>query len=291
MTDPAVTGAFSSAPARWLREASAATLIGCVMLGLLVLLGLTAPLIATHDPLAINPAEQLRPPGAGHWFGTDRVGFDVFSRVVYAVRTDLTIAVVAVALSIGIGLPLGIVAGWLGRWVDEALMRALDVVQAFPPFILAIAVLAALGRGTDKIILVVGLVGVPYFMRLARTQVLMLKELPHVEAARSVGNRGFRLVWRYVVPGTLGLTAVQAAMSCGWAIIITAGLGFLGLGVPLPQPEWGTMITAGAEDIVNGRWWISFFPGLAVAFAGLGFNLVGEGLAYLFDPRRRGALR
>jgi peptide/nickel transport system permease protein len=260
---------------------------GGVLIGLLVLLAVLSLLVSPYNPTQVDPAAQLQPPSAAHWFGTDTLGFDVFSRVIRAADLDIFIAVASVALSIIVGLPVGVAAGyWKGRG-DEVVMRTLDVVQAFPPFILAVGVLATLGQGTQNIILVVGLVGVPTFVRLTRTQVRSLSTLAYVEAARSVGNPDPRIVVRYLVPGTFGTVAVQAAISCGWAIILTASLGFLGLGVPIPQPEWGYMVTTGAEQMANGRWWMALFPGIAIALTVLGFNLLGEGIADWVDPRRR----
>jgi peptide/nickel transport system permease protein len=253
----------------------------------LVLTALLAPVIGRYDPIQVNPGDQLLPPSSAHWFGTDRLGFDVFSRVVHAAGLDLYIAISSVALSIGFGLPIGVLVGYRGGRLDGLIMRLLDVIQAFPVLVLAIGVLAALGRGTQNIILVVGLIGVPTYVRIVRAQVRSLRELAYIEAARGVGNHPLRLVTRYVVPGTLGTVAVQAATSCGWAIILTAGLGFLGLGVRIPDPEWGYMIATGVEDIVNGQWWMSFFPGLAIVITVFTFNLLGEVIADAVDPRRR----
>jgi peptide/nickel transport system permease protein len=276
-------------PASWKALMDARLVGGALLIGTLLALAILAPWIAPYSPTQVNPTEQLLPPSQAHWFGTDSLGFDVFSRVIYAAELDVFIAVAAVFISIAVGLPIGVATGyWEGRG-DEAVMRGLDVIQAFPPFILAVGVLATLGQGTQNIVLVVGLVGIPTFVRLARTQVRSLRTQSYVEAARSVGNPDFRLIRRHLVPGTFGTVAVQAAISCGWAIILTASLGFLGLGVPIPQPEWGYMVTTGAEQMVNGRWWMAVFPGIAIAITVLGFNLLGEGIADLVDPRRRRA--
>lgn len=273
-----------------LRRRLAADPRAMVALGLSVfLLSITvlAPVIGRYDPLQVRPEDQLLPPGSAHWFGTDRIGFDIYSRVLHAAGVDLFIAISSVLLSIGVGLPIGVVVGYRGGRIDGVVMRMFDVIQAFPVLVLAIAVLATLGRGVLNIILVVGLIGVPTYVRLVRAQVRSLRELAYIEAARSVGNQPSRIVLRYLVPGTLGTVAVQAATSCGWAIILTAGLGFLGLGVRIPEPEWGYMISTGVEDLVNGQWWMSVFPGIAIFITVFTFNLVGEVVADAVDPRRR----
>lgn len=261
---------------------NALILVSC--LGFVALLG---PLLTSYDPILINISERLQPPSLAHWFGTDRLGWDVLTRVVHAARIDIFIAVTSVLISIGLGVPIGVVMGYAGGRLDGIVMRLFDVFQAFPTLVLAIAVLSALGGGALNIILVIGLIGVPTYVRLVRGQVRTLRELPYVEAARSVGCGPGRIILRYLLPGTLGTVAVQAATSCSWALILTAGLGFLGLGVRIPDPEWGYMISTGSEDVIVGHWWTSVFPGLAIVAAVFTFNLLGEVLADAVDPRRR----
>lgn len=291
MTSPPIATAPERSSTSGLRRmlGQRAALLPLGLLLIVLLMTLVGPLVARYSPVQVDPASQLLPPSAAHWFGTDRYGFDIFSRVVNAARLDLFIAVGAVAVSIGVGLPIGLVVGYVGGKLDGFVMRLFDVVQAFPVLVLAIAVLATLGRGTLNIILVVGIVGVPTYVRLVRGQVRSLRELAYVEAARSVGNNGVRIIFRYLLPGTLGAVAVQAATSCGWAIILTAALGFLGIGVPIPQPEWGYMISTGVEDMTGGQWWTSVFPGIAIVVAVLTFNVLGSTLADVVDPRRREA--
>ncbi len=261
---------------------------GLILFGLMVAMAVLAPLIARNDPLAIDFARQLQPPSSDHWFGTAKLGFDVFSRVVYAARADLVIAVSAVALSIAIGHPIGLVVGYVGGWLDSIVMRGLDIIQAFPAFVLAVGVLAALGEGVFNVILVVGIVGVPTFVRLVRAEVRSLREHAYVEAGKAVGNSGTTILLRYIAPGTIGTVATQAAISCGWAIMLTAALGFIGLGVPLPEPEWGAMISEGVQEmVVGGRWWISVFPGMAIAVTVFSLSLIGESIADLVEPTRR----
>lgn len=262
---------------------------GTALFGFMVAVAVFAPLIARNDPLAIDLGNQHLAPSAEHWFGTARLGFDIFARVVYAARYDLLIAVSAVALSIAVGLPIGLAVGYFGGWIDSATMRGLDIIQAFPAFVLAVGVLSALGEGVWNLILVVGIVGVPTFVRLVRAEVRSLKEHSYVEAGRAVGNSRGSILVRYIAPGTIGTVATQAAISCGWAIMLTAALGFIGLGVPLPEPEWGAMIAEGVQEMSAGdrRWWISVFPGMAIAVTVFSLSLIGESVADLVEPTRR----
>ncbi len=258
------------------------------MFGLMAAVAVFAPLIARNDPLAIDFGAQFLAPSSEHWFGTAKLGFDIFARVVYAARYDLLIAVSAVALSIVIGHPIGLIVGYAGGWVDSVTMRGLDIIQSFPAFVLAIGVLSALGEGVINVILVVGIVGIPTFVRLVRAEVRSLREHSYVEAGRAVGNSRFKILLRYIGPGTIGTVATQAAISCGWAIMLTAALGFIGLGVPLPEPEWGAMISEGVQEmVVSGRWWISVFPGMAIAVTVFSLSLIGESVADLVEPTRR----
>lgn len=261
---------------------------GTAIFGFMAAVAIFAPFIARNDPLAIDFGSQFLAPSSEHWFGTAKLGFDIFARVVYAARYDLLIAVSAVALSIGVGLPIGLTVGYLGGWIDSVTMRGLDVIQAFPAFVLAVGVLSALGEGVWNVILVVGIVGVPTFVRLVRAEVRSLKEHSYVEAGRAVGNSRRKILVRYIAPGTIGTVATQAAISCGWAIMLTAALGFIGLGVPLPEPEWGAMISEGVQEmVVGGRWWISVFPGMAIAVTVFSLSLIGESVADLVEPTRR----
>ena len=262
--------------------------VGLIMFGGVICVAIFAPLIARHDPLQYNFATQFVSPSADHWFGTDKLGFDIFARVVYGARYDLIISMSAVLFSIVIGHPIGLFVGYVGGRVDSLTMRALDIIQSFPAFILAVGVLAALGEGVFNLILVVGFVGVPTFVRLVRAEVRSLREHSYVEAGRAVGNSRIRIMSRYIAPGTVGTVVTQAAISCGWAILLTAALGFIGLGVPLPEPEWGAMIAEGVEEmVVGGRWWISVFPGMAIAVTIFSLSLIGESIADLVEPTRR----
>ena len=270
------------------RRLDSRLVVGLTMFGIMVAVAIFAPWIARNDPLAIDFGTQFLAPSADHWFGTGRLGFDIFARVVYAARYDLVIAMSAVAFSIVIGHPIGLFVGYMGGRIDSLTMRGLDVIQSFPAFVLAVGVLAALGEGVLNLILVVGFVGIPTFVRLVRAEVRSLREHSYVEAGRAVGNSKWQILLRYIAPGTVGTVVTQAAISCGWAILLTAALGFIGLGVPLPEPEWGAMIADGVDEmVVGGRWWISVFPGMAIAFTIFSLSLIGESIADLVEPTRR----
>ncbi len=262
--------------------------IGLIMFGGMLGVALFAPWIARNDPLAIDFGTQFLAPSAEHWFGTGKLGFDIFARVVYGARYDLVISISAVAFSIVIGHPIGLFVGYIGGRVDSLTMRGLDIIQSFPAFVLAVGVLAALGEGVFNLILVVGFVGIPTFVRLVRAEVRSLREHSYVEAGRAAGNSRRQIIFRYIAPGTVGTVVTQAAISCGWAILLTAALGFIGLGVPLPEPEWGAMIAEGVDEmVVGGRWWISVFPGMAIAITIFSLSLIGESIADLVEPTRR----
>ena len=270
------------------RRLDSRLVVGLILFGGMIGVAIFAPLIARNDPLAIDFETQFLSPTAEHWFGTGKLGFDIFARVVYATRYDLVIAISAVAFSIVIGHPIGLIVGYVGGRADSLTMRGLDVIQSFPAFVLAVGVLSALGEGVWNLILVVGVVGVPTFVRLVRSEVRSIREHSYVEAGRAVGNSKRQIMLRYIAPGTVGTMATQAAISCGWAILLTAALGFIGLGVPLPQPEWGAMIAEGVQEmVVGGRWWISVFPGMAIAFTIFSLSLIGESIADLVEPTRR----
>jgi peptide/nickel transport system permease protein len=259
--------------------------IGLLITGSFMLIAVLSPIIATHDPVAPVPVERFQPPSSSHLFGTDKIGRDVFSRVVYATQIDFFIAILSVSLSISIGVPLGAVAGYLTGRFDTILMRILDAFQAFPAFILAMAVVAALGKSIWIIVAVVAFINFPAYMRLVRAEMKKNKEILYTEAARSVGNPVHRIIFRHLLPNSLNPVFAQAPLNAGWAILLAAGLSFVGLGVPLPTPEWGSMINEGVEAVVTGEWWIAFFPGLATMIAVLGFNLFAEGLRDMLDPK------
>jgi peptide/nickel transport system permease protein len=266
-----------------------ATIAGAIIVGLVVIAALVTPEFPPYDPYAIDLNHISESPTWAHPFGTDQYGHDIFTRVLIAARLDLIIALSAVAFSMSIGVFLGAAAGFLGRWADELIMRSQDVLQAFPRFVFAMAVAWAMGPGVFTVIVATAAINVPGYARLMRNLMLSAKASEYALAAVSVGNPRFRLLWRHLLPNTLVPIIVVSTLQCGWAILEAAGLSFIGLGVRVPRAEWGVMISMGLQDFLNGHWWIYTFPGLAIAFTVLGFNLLGDGLQDILDPRRRRA--
>lgn len=257
--------------------------IGLALLASVVVVSLLAPVLTSSGPRQITMDGPLRPPGGAHLLGTDRNGIDVWSRLLAATRIDLGIAVVAVFFAVLIGTTVGVVVGFVGGWLEEIAMRLLDVVQAFPTFIFALTVAALVGPGAVNLTIVIALVNAPAYARLVRAEVRAVRALPFVEAASTSGSPPWRILLRHVVPNSLTPVRVIAPMNCGWAMLTLAGLSFLGLGIPVLDPEWGAMISIGANDAVAGRWWTSVPPGLALVVCVLGFSLVGEGLQQRAD--------
>ena len=251
-------------------------------------LAAVADLIAPLPPTLSFPYETLRPPGTNQFLlGSDGNGMDVLSRVIHGARYAFGIALPAGAIMAVVGIPLGLVAGWRGGWVDEVLLRILDVLRAFPTIILALAIVAATGPGFLNVILVVGFLDSPIFARIVRAEVLALRNAAFVRAAVAAGNPEWRVLLVHILPNAiLGATA-QLPMRMAWAVRISATLAFIGVGVQAPAPEWGAMIRQGAEYVISGEWWVALFPGLALIAMVLGLNLTGDGLSDLLDPRRR----
>jgi peptide/nickel transport system permease protein len=263
------------------------SLVGAGIVGVLILLAVVAPLVAPFNPTEPDVTRALRPPSVTHPFGTDGLGMDVFSRVLTAARLDLYMAIASVALAIIAGVPIGAVSGFAGGVFDEVVMRLLDSVQSFPPYILAMAIVTAAGQDVHNIILVLAFVNFPIYSRLVRAQMLSIKETQYADAARTLGNPPWRMILKHLLPNCLGPVYVQGSINAGWALLLAAGLSFIGLGVRAPTPEWGLMVSMGSRHVVFGQWWVSFFPGLAIFLAILGFNLLGDGLQDVFDPKRR----
>jgi peptide/nickel transport system permease protein len=263
------------------------TLFGLAVVLLFMVIGVAAPLIATHDPTVTSPVNALEPPSANFWFGTDQYGRDIFSRIVYATRMDLIIALTSVGLAFSMGTSLGAIAGYYGGVLDTLFMRLIEVIMAFPPFILAMGMAAALGVGTANIIYVVALIQTPIYVRLTRAEILSAKERPYAEAARCMGNPGLVIIFRHLLPNCLPPLLVQVALNMSWAILNAAGLSFIGLGVRPPTPEWGSMINEGMGFMMAGKWWLFAFPGAAIFVTILAFNLLADGLRDVFDPRLR----
>lgn len=263
------------------------TIVGLSIILLIALAGIFAPLIAPYGPLEKNLLHTSEPPGAEFWLGTDPFGHDILSRIIYGARLDLFIAVTAVTLSFVIGSIAGAISGFVGGAIDETTMRGMDVLQAFPRFIFAMGIAFALGPGVGTVIIATSVLNVPGYARLMRTMVASLKERQFAMAAKASGNSPARVLFRHLLPNSLAPLFVMATLHCGWAILEAAGLSFIGLGVPVPTAEWGVMINIGLQDFLRGDWWGYTFPGIAIAITVLGFNLFGDGLDDILDPRRK----
>jgi len=263
------------------------TLAAFLMFTGFVLMALVGPWIAPYDPLASDTAHALRPPSARNWFGTDSLGRDILSRIIVATRLDFGIAVCAVAASFALGAALGALAGFFGGWTDRIVGRVSDTIMAFPLFVLAMGIVAALGNTVANIILATAIINLPFYIRVARAEVNVRRNAGYVEAARLAGNSDLRTLALHVFPNVLPPMMVQISLNMGWAILNAAGLSFIGLGVRPPQAEWGIMVAEGATYIISGEWWIALFPGAALMLAVFTFNLLGDGLRDLMDPRTR----
>ncbi|MBK5961717.1 peptide ABC transporter permease [Rhodoplanes elegans] len=253
----------------------------------IVLTALVGPFLVPHDPLASNTAMALQPPSARFWFGTDQLGRDIFSRVIVATRLDFGIAVASVVLVFCMGGLAGVAAGFFGGWTDRIVGRIADTIMAFPLFVLAMGIVAALGNTVQNIVIATAIVNFPLYVRVARAEANVRREAGFVEAARLSGNGEWRILVFQILPNVIPILVVQMSLTMGYAILNAAGLSFIGLGVRPPTPEWGIMVAEGAAFIVSGEWWIAFFPGLALMIAVFCFNLLGDGLRDIVDPRRR----
>lgn len=263
------------------------TLLAAALFALFLLLALFGPALVPYDPLASDAAAALQPPSSAHWFGTDSLGRDILSRTVVATRLDLGIAFAAVAVSFVLGMPLGLAAGFFGGWWDRIVTRLSDTIMAFPLFVLAMGIVAALGNTVGNIVLATAIINLPFYVRVARAEANVRRGAGYIEAARLAGNGDVRLIAVHLFPNALPPAMVQVSLNLGWAILNAAGLSFIGLGVRPPEPEWGILVAEGAQYIVSGEWWVSFFPGMALMLAVFTFNLLGDALRDIFDPRRR----
>jgi peptide/nickel transport system permease protein len=262
------------------------SLFGLVVISVLVVLAVFAPLIATRDPYLQNLQDVLQPPGGAHFFGTDEVGRDVFSRIVYGSRITLTI-IALVAVIVGpIGLAVGTLAGYFGGWFDTVLMRITDIFLSFPSLILSLAFVAALGAGLENAIVAIALTSWPPIARLARAETLTLRGADYVSAAKLQGASAARIIWKQIVPMCMPSVLVRLTLSMATVILTAAGLGFLGLGAQPPLPEWGAMIAIGRRYMLES-WWLVAFPGGAIHAVSLAFNLIGDGLRDALDPKQR----
>ena len=257
-----------------------------VVVVILILLAVLAPWIAPYDPTATSFSTVRKPPSWAHWFGTDEVGRDVLSRILFGARASLSAGLVSVGIAVGAGVPLGLLAGYAGGWIDAVLSRVVDAMLAIPFLILAIAMAAFLGPSLSNAMIAIGVTATPVFIRLTRGQTLGAKVEDYVEAARAVGNPHWRIALRHVLPNIVPPLLVQASLAIAGAIIAEAALSFLGLGQQPPAPSWGSMLNTAQRFIAQAPW-MAFWPGFAIFFAVLSFNLLGDGLRDALDPRHK----
>ena len=257
------------------------------LLIVIVFAALFGPYIVPHDPLASDTAAALKPPSLAHWFGTDQLGRDIFSRVIVATRLDTFIAVASVVLVFLMGGLAGIAAGYFGGWTDRIVGRIADTIMAFPLFVLAMGIVAALGNTVQNIVIATAIVNFPLYARVARAEANVRRDAGFVQAARLSGNGEFRILLVHILPNIMPIMIVQMSLTMGYAILNAAGRSFIGLGVRPPTAEWGIMVAEGAGFMVSGEWWIALFPGLALMIAVFCFNLLGDGLRDIVDPQRR----
>lgn len=265
------------------------TALAVIVLIVIIIIAIFSPFLIPypeHIADAANMNEKFLPPSANHFFGTDELGRDIFSRVLYGTRISLTTAVIAVTLSLLIGVPLGAIAGTVGGWVDEVIMRITDVFLSFPPLLLAIVFVSTLGPSLNNAIAAIALSWWPWYTRLVRGQAISIKERKFIQAAETIGTSQAKIIMRHIVPNTISPVIVQASMDMGGVILTVASLSFLGLGAQAPQPEWGLMINV-SKNYFPDIWWYSLFPGLAIFITVLVFNLIGDGVREILDPKTR----
>ncbi len=262
-------------------------MIGLFMIGVVIFAAIFAPWIAPYPANEVDFAVVAQPPSRAHLFGTDQFGQDIFSRVLFGARIDLLIALSAVVISLVIGSVYGAVSGYVGGLTDEVAMRVMDILQGFPRFIFAMGIAYALGPGIQTVVIATAVLNIPGYARLMRSSLLSAKTSQYAMAAKAVGANHRAILFKHLVPNCLIPIFVISTMQFGWAILEAAGLSFIGLGVETSRAEWGAMIQLGFQDFLQGHWWMYTFPGLAIAWTVLGFNLLGDGLQDVLDPRRR----
>jgi peptide/nickel transport system permease protein len=267
---------------RFRKETTA--IIGLVIIIVFVALAILAGLISPYPPLEQNISASLQGPSAAHLFGADKLGRDIFSRILHGARISLFTGLTVVALAAGVGTLVGTLAGYLGGWWDEAIMRITDIFFAFPSLILAMAIAGALGPSLENALIAVAVVSWPIYARLLRGQVLVLRDQEFVQAARAIGVGNAGILLRHILPNTLSPLLVQASFDMGGTILAVSGLSFIGFGAQPPTPEWGVMISEG-RNYITAQWWLTFFPAMAMLLVVTGFNLVGDGLRDILDPR------
>jgi peptide/nickel transport system permease protein len=263
--------------------------VGLAVLVLLLIAAVFGRQLAPYGVNAIDVANRLQPPSSEHWFGTDELGRDIYSRVLVAARVSLQVGIIAVGISLVAGVTLGLVAGFYGGRIDDVVMRLMDMLFAFPAILLAIAILAVLGPGLANAMIAIGIVYTPIFARICRASVLSVREEVFVRAARSVGASDFRMMRLHILPNVLAPIIVQTSLSLAFAILSEAALSFLGLGVQPPQPSWGRMLFDG-RGFIEQAWWMGVFPGLAIFVTVLAFNIVGDAARDALDPKQRSVI-
>jgi peptide/nickel transport system permease protein len=284
----------SRAQAAWVRRyrgwlqfrANGLAMVGLVTVAIMIVASLAAPLLALQDPTAQDLAGRLAPPSAAHWFGTDELGRDIYSRILYGGRVTLGMVVAVVLLVAPVGLAVGSVAGYLGGLADRVLMRVTDVFLAFPRLVLALAFVAALRPGISSAVIAIALTAWPPYARLARADTLTVRNSDFIAAVRLAGAGSFRIILRHIVPLCLSSVIVRVTLDMSGIILTAAALGFLGMGAQPPMPEWGTMIASSRAFILD-QWWVPTIPGIAIFVASLAFNLLGDGMRDVLDPRQR----
>jgi peptide/nickel transport system permease protein len=277
-------GLWADAFRRLVRSRGATS--GGVIFGLFVIMALAAPLLTPYDPTRLNVVESLEPPSARHWLGTDQFGRDVLARVIYGARVSMAMGVVAVTIPVVLGLALGLVSGYYRGTVDLLVMRLVDVMLAFPGILLALVIIAVLGPNLGSAMIAVGVSGMPLFVRVVRSSTLTVRALQYVEAAQAAGSGDARVLMRHVLPNVLTPVIVLVTLGIPAAIVAGAALSFLGLGVKPPKPDWGEMLSKG-RAFMGTAWWLSTFPGLAIAVIVLAINRFGDGLRDALDPRMK----
>lgn len=261
--------------------------VGAIVILFMYAVAITAPLLARYDYKEITPGARNLPPSSQHWLGTDRNGRDTYSRLVIGSRVSLTVGFVAVAIVMTIGTSFGALAGYFGSWVDGVLMRLTDVLLSIPQILLLIAAAALFRPSLKTTVIVIGVTSWPGAARLIRGQFLALRDQEYVTAARTIGAAPGRIITRHLMPNAMAIIIVETTLWLSYAILLEASLSYLGLGVQIPTPSWGNMLQDGQRELINGAWWLTFFPGLAIFMTALAFNLVGDGLRDAFDPRQR----
>lgn len=262
-------------------------MIGIVLLLLQVIAIVFAPILAPYSPIEADPLKSLQPPSWENWLGTDVSGMDVYSRIIYATRINLLISISAVAISFIIGVPIGLFIGFYRGPVSSFVMRLFDFIQSFPVFVLGMALVSVMGQEIWNVAIVLAVLFLPIFARLIRAEVLSLRERPFISAARCSGATDASIMFRHILPNALTPAIVQVSISIGMAILLTAGLSFIGAGVRMPTPEWGLMVSNGAQQMILGIWWVALFPGLAIVVSVLCFALLGDAAKDLADPTMR----